>query len=106
VSDAQPSPSPTPWPPLNPQRIAASVTSLAERADDAALRAQLHALGTVVGCLTAQLPADPRAVELQAALEQALAHGNDSQVVSAARRLAAHHRASGDTVDWSAVSGG
>ena len=94
-----------PWPSLNPQRVSEAVQALAEGIEDPALRAQLHALATVIGPLSA-LPPDPRAQELGRVLARALERDDEAGVVSAARELAAHNRSLAQSVDWSAVSGG
>ena len=101
-----PDPPSGPWPPLHAERLAAAVAQLAEPLADAALRAQLHSLATVLGSLPAQGIADPDRPRRERALEQALAAQDEPGVIAAARALAAADRAAVRSVDWSAVSGG
>jgi hypothetical protein len=95
-----------PWPPLDPERLSAAVTQLAEPVADAALRAQLHSLATVISSLPAQAIADPQRPALELELERALDAEDEPAVIAAARALAAADRAAVQSVDWSAVSGG
>jgi hypothetical protein len=95
-----------PWPALDPERLSAAVAQLAEPVADAALRAQLHSLATVISSLPAQAIADPQRPERELALAQALTAEDEPAVIAAARALAAADRAAVQSVDWSAVSGG
>jgi hypothetical protein len=95
-----------PWPALDPERLSAAVAQLAEPVADAALRAQLHSLATVISSLPAQAIDNPQRPELALALEQALTAEDEGAVIASARALAAADRAAVQSVDWSAVSGG
>jgi hypothetical protein len=98
---------PGPWPRLQADRLAAAVATLAEPLQDAALRAQLSALATVVSSLDGPGErVDPARVELQRRLEDAIASADEPTVIEAARALARHDRGAVRSVDWSAVSGG
>lgn len=97
---------PGPWPPLHTQRLAEAVDALAEPLGDAALRAQLHALATVLTSLSVQNVTDPERPERERTLERALAGEDEAAVIVAARVLAAIDRRAVQQVDWSAVSGG
>lgn len=85
-------------------RLAAAVTALAQRVAEPEVRTQLHALAGVVANLDVAPPRDADADE--GALHEAMAAGNESEVVRLARRIAAAERARVKRVDWSAASGG
>jgi hypothetical protein len=106
MTDVTPPAAPGPWPILDAERLADAVGGLAESASEPALRAQLHALATVLGSLPAQGPGDEVRGSLERALDTALERGDDAAVVAAARTLAARDRTAVQSVDWSAVSGG
>jgi hypothetical protein len=95
-----------PWPPLDVERLSAVVAGMAEPVADAALRAQLYALATVLSSLPAQDVVDPSRPEREQALEAALAAEDEAAVITAARALGAADRLAVQSVDWSAVSGG
>ncbi len=96
-----------PWPTLHPDRLAAAVATLAGPQPDAALRAQLSALATVVSSLDARRQPDGSArAELEQRLEAAIESADEAAVIAAATSLARSDRAAVQSVDWSAVSGG
>lgn len=97
---------PGPWAPLRPRRLADAVTALAEPLEDAALRAQLRALATVLTSLPVGDVADPARPAHERALERALADEDEAAIIASARALAAIDRRAVQSVDWSAVSGG
>jgi hypothetical protein len=98
---------PGPWPPLQADRLAAAVATLAQPLKDAALRAQLSALATVISSLGTPVQRDdPVRVELQRRLEDAIASADEPAVIESARALSRHDRGAVRSVDWSAVSGG
>jgi hypothetical protein len=110
-SSAQP-----PWPPLAAAQLSRATRALAAGVAEPALRAQLEALATAIDCLGAQ-PGGGESREGEAsrsgsdaqpegALARALAAGDETAVIDAARRLAAADRGLVPPVDWSAVSGG
>jgi hypothetical protein len=96
-----------PWPTLHPDRLAAAVATLAGQQPDAALRAQLSALATVVSSLDARRPSDGSGrAELERRLDAAIESADEAAVIEAATSLARSDRAAVQSVDWSAVSGG
>jgi len=86
------------------ERVAAAVTALGRRSAEPDVRAQLAALSALVRNLGDGPP--PARAELEAALDAALAAGDEAAVVAAARALARAERAAVVPVDWSAASHG
>jgi hypothetical protein len=98
VSDA------TPWPAVDPRRLADAVAELAERVAEPEVRAQLHALAGIVRNLV--VPVDEGRAPLARELAEALASGDEADALAAARALARADREAVVPVDWRAASGG
>jgi hypothetical protein len=90
-----------------PQRLAAAVRGLAGGVADAYLKTQLHA----IAALLAHLEARPIGVvaespALARAMDEAMAAGDETAAIAAARRLARAERTTVGAVDWAAVNSG
>jgi Ser/Thr protein kinase RdoA (MazF antagonist) len=88
------------------QRLADAVVALAGRVTEPDVRAQLHALGGILGNLDAAPVDAARREELERRLRDAMRGGDEPAAVEAMRRLAALERAPLRGVDWSAASRG
>jgi hypothetical protein len=98
VSDA------TPWPAVDPPRLADAVAALGDRVAEPEVRAQLHALAGIVRNLV--VPVDDARPPLARELADALASGDETRTLAALRALARSDRAAVAPVDWRAASGG
>lgn len=94
----------TPWPAVDPGRLADAVAELAERVAEPEVRAQLHALAGIVRNLV--VPVDDDRPALARELADALESGDEAEALAAARALARADRAAVVPVDWRAASSG
>jgi hypothetical protein len=93
------------WPPLAGERLGDAVAALAERVSEADVRAQLHALASILRNLGREAEGGEERRALSTALVAAVAAGEEEQAIEVARRLAALDRAAVRPVDWTAASG-
>jgi hypothetical protein len=87
------------------ERLARSVSALAEQVAETDIRAQLHALGAVLANLGGE-SADAAERERLVAEYERLADTDEASALDVLVRLAALDRATVAPVDWSAASGG
>jgi hypothetical protein len=88
---------------MSPDRLAAAISELAQRAEPADVRVQLHALAGIVANLVPGWEQPPAGAD---ALEAALAAGDEAAAIAAMRDLGARGRVLVRPVDWSAASRG
>lgn len=91
---------------VTPGRLAASASQLAGRVAEPEVRAQLHALASLLDSLAAPEPDHSRRAPLEEEIAGALEHDDEPGAIAAMRGLAAIDRSAVRTVDWSAASGG
>ncbi len=93
-------------PEVTPARLAESVAELAARVDEASVRAQLHALVSLLENIDSGDPDPSERAPLEDRIGAALESDDEAGAIAAMRELAALDRAAVRAVDWSAASSG
>lgn len=82
------------------------MAALADRVGEPDVRAQLHALASLLDSLASPDPGHGQRAGHERAIALALEAGDDAAAIRAMRELAAIDRSAVRTVDWSAASSG